>query len=211
MKHTKVIDLLSATEFDKEVLVKGWVRTKRGNKNIAFIAVNDGSIIHNIQVVAEVAGFSEETMKLITTGACIGVKGTLVKSQGQGQTVEIQAKEIEVYGTADAETFPLQKKGHTMEFLRENAHLRPRTNTFGAVFRLRHHMAFAIHKFFNDRGFFNLHSPIITGSDAEGAGEMFKVTTLDLDNPPKNPDGNINYKEDFFEKETNLTVSGQLE
>jgi asparaginyl-tRNA synthetase len=150
-------------------------------------------------------------MKLITTGSCLRVNGTLVKSQGQGQTVEIQAKEIEVYGTADAETFPLQKKGHTMEFLRENAHLRPRTNTFGAVFRLRHQMAFAIHKFFNDRGFFNLHSPIITGSDAEGAGEMFKVTTLDLNNPSKNPDGSINFKEDFFGKATNLTVSGQLE
>jgi asparaginyl-tRNA synthetase len=211
MKHTKVIDLLSATGFDKEVVVKGWVRTKRGNKNIAFIALNDGSVIHNIQVVAEVAKFSEETMKVITTGACLCVKGTLVKSQGQGQTVEIQAKEIEVYGMADPEIFPLQKKGHTMEFLREIAHLRPRTNTFGAVFRLRHHMAYAIHKFFNDRGFFNLHSPIITGSDAEGAGEMFQVTTLDLKNPPRNDDGSINFKEDFFGKPTNLTVSGQLE
>src|SRR5258706_15873518 len=192
MKHTKVIDLLSATSFDKEVVVKGWVRTKRGNKNIAFIAVNDGSVIHNIQVVAEVAKFPEEIMKLVTTGACLSVKGTLVKSQGQGQTVEIQVQEIEIYGTADAETFPLQKKGHTMEFLREIAHLRPRTNTFGAVFRLRHHLAFPIHKFFNERGFFYLHSPIVTGSDAEGAGEMFQVTTLDLNNPAKNPDGSIN-------------------
>ena len=211
LSHTKIAELLSSTEVDRDVTVKGWVRTKRGNKNVAFIALNDGSIIHNIQVVAEIAKFPEELMKEITTGACLCVKGTLVKSQGQGQSVEIQAKEIEVYGPADAETFPLQKKGHTMEFLREIAHLRPRTNTFGAVFRLRHHMAFAIHKFFNDKGFFYVHTPIITGSDAEGAGEMFHVTTLDMKNPPKNPDGSINYKEDFFEKETNLTVSGQLE
>lgn len=211
MKHTKVAELLKSTSYDTQVNVKGWVRTKRGNKNIAFIAVNDGSIIHNIQVVAEVEKFDEEILKLITTGSCISVTGTLVKSQGQGQSVEIQAKEIEVFGTADAETFPLQKKGHTLEFLREIAHLRPRTNTFGAVLRIRHHMAFAIHKYFNDKGFFYLHSPIITGSDAEGAGEMFHVTTLDANNPPKNPDGTINYKEDFFGKETNLTVSGQLE
>jgi asparaginyl-tRNA synthetase len=211
LSHTKIITLLSSNEVDREVTVKGWVRTKRGNKNVAFIALNDGSIIHNIQVVAEVAKFPEELMKEITTGACIRVTGTLVKSQGQGQSVEIQAKEIEIYGTADAETFPLQKKGHTMEFLREIAHLRPRTNTFGAVFRLRHHMAFAIHKFFNDKGFFYVHTPIITGSDAEGAGEMFHVTTLDMKNVPKNPDGSIDYKEDFFGKETNLTVSGQLE
>ena len=211
LTHTKIKDLLSSSETDREVTVKGWVRTKRGNKNVAFIALNDGSIIHNIQVVAEVAKFPEELMKEITTGACLRVKGTLVKSQGQGQSVEIQAAEIEVYGSADAETYPLQKKGHTMEFLREIAHLRPRTNTFGAVYRLRHHMAFAIHKFFNERGFFYVHTPIITGSDAEGAGEMFHVTTLDMKNPPRNPDQSINYKEDFFEKETNLTVSGQLE
>jgi len=211
MEHTRIIDLISSTNFEKEVVVKGWVRTKRGNKNIAFIAINDGSVIHNIQVVAEMAKFPEETMKVITTGACLRVKGTLVKSQGQGQTVEIQATEIEVYGTADPEIFPLQKKGHTMEFLREIAHLRPRTNTFGAVFRLRHHMSFAIHKFFNDKGFFNLHSPIITDSDAEGAGEMFQVTTLDLKNPPRNDDGSVNFKEDFFGKASNLTVSGQLE
>ena len=211
MKHTKVIELLASKELNREVTVKGWVRTRRGNKSVNFIALNDGSIIHNIQVVVEVANFSEDLLKLITTGSCIGVKGTLVQSQGQGQSMEIQAKEIEVYGTADAEIFPLQKKGHTLEFLREIAHLRPRTNTFGAVLRMRHHMAFAIHKFFNDKGFFYLHSPIITGSDAEGAGEMFHVTTLDLKNPPKNPDGTIDYKEDFFGKETNLTVSGQLE
>jgi asparaginyl-tRNA synthetase len=211
MKHSKVIELLASKDLDREVTVKGWVRTRRGNKNVNFIAVNDGSIIHNIQVVLEVANFDEELLKLITTGSCIGVKGTLVQSQGQGQATEIQAKEIEVYGTADAEIFPLQKKGHTLEFLREIAHLRPRTNTFGAVLRMRHHMAFAIHKFFNDKGFFYLHSPIITGSDAEGAGEMFHVTTLDIKNPPKTPDGAIDYKEDFFGKETNLTVSGQLE
>jgi asparaginyl-tRNA synthetase len=211
MKHTKIIDLLASKEVNREVTARGWVRTRRGNKSINFIALNDGSIIHNIQVVVEVASFNEELLKLITTGSCIGVKGTLVQSQGQGQSVEIQAKEIEVYGSADAETFPLQKKGHTLEFLREIAHLRPRTNTFGAVLRIRHHMAYGIHKYFNDKGFFYLHSPIITGSDAEGAGEMFHVTTLDLNNPPKNPDGSINYKEDFFGKETNLTVSGQLE
>ena len=211
MKHTKVKDLLSSKEVNHEVTAKGWVRTKRGNKSINFIALNDGSIIHNIQIVVEVSAFDEERLKLITTGSCIRVTGTLVSSQGQGQSVEIQAKEIEVYGSADAETFPLQKKGHTLEFLREIAHLRPRTNTFGAVLRIRHHMAFAIHKYFNDRGFFNLHSPIITGSDAEGAGEMFRVTTLDLNKIPKNSDGNIDFKEDFFGKETNLTVSGQLE
>ena len=209
--HTKVIDLLAAKEFNKEVTVKGWVRTKRGNKNINFIALNDGSIIHNVQVVVELANFDEELLKQITTGSCICVTGTLVQSQGQGQSVEIQAKTIEVYGTADAETFPLQKKGHTMEFLREIAHLRPRTNTFGAVLRLRHHMAFAIHKYFNDKGFFYVHTPIITGSDAEGAGEMFHVTTMDLKNLPKTPEGAIDYKEDFFGKETKLTVSGQLE
>jgi asparaginyl-tRNA synthetase len=211
MKHIKVVELLASKELNRDVTVKGWVRTRRGNKNVNFIALNDGSIIHNIQVVVEVANFDEELLKLITTGSCIGVKGTLVQSQGQGQATEIQAKEIEVYGTADAETFPLQKKGHTLEFLREIAHLRPRTNTFGAVLRMRHHMAFAIHKFFNDKGFFYLHSPIVTGSDAEGAGEMFHVTTLDLKNLPKNPDGTVDYKEDFFGKETNLTVSGQLE
>jgi asparaginyl-tRNA synthetase len=211
MTHIKVKDLLSSTDVNREVTVKGWVRTKRGNKNINFISINDGSIIHNIQVVAEVAKFDENILKQITTGSCIRTTGTLVQSQGQGQSVEIQATEIEVYGTADVETFPLQKKEHTLEFLREIAHLRPRTNTFGAVLRLRHHMTFAIHKFFNDKGFFNLHSPIITGSDAEGAGEMFRVTTLDLENLPKNEDGSINFKEDFFGKPTNLTVSGQLE
>lgn len=211
MIRTKICDLLKSSDYQKEVNVKGWVRTKRGNKNVAFIAVNDGSTIHTIQAVADVASFDDETLKLITTGACVSITGILVQSQGQGQSVEIQANKIEVYGTADVETYPLQKKGHTLEFLREIAHLRPRTNTFGAVLRIRHHMAFAIHNYFNDKGFFYLHTPIITGSDAEGAGEMFHVTNFDLKNPPKNEDGSINYAEDFFGKETNLTVSGQLE
>jgi asparaginyl-tRNA synthetase len=199
-------DLLKSTETDKTVVVKGWVRTRRGN----FIALNDGSTIHNLQLVVDFAVIPEESIKSINTGACISATGILVKSQGQGQAVEMQVKSIELLGGAD-ETFPLQKKGHTLEFLREIAHLRPRTNTFGAVLRMRHHMTFAIHKFFNDRGFFNLHTPIITGSDAEGAGEMFRVTTLDLNKLPKNEDGSINFKEDFFGRETNLTVSGQLE
>lgn len=210
MQKLRVKDLLLSTSFNSETNVKGWVRTKRGNKNVAFIAINDGSTIHNIQAVADMQKFSEEDLKHVTTGSCISITGTLVKSQGQGQAVEILASSIEVLGTA-GEEYPLQKKGHTLEFLREIAHLRPRTNTFGAVFRIRHHMAFAIHKFFNDKGFFNLHTPIITGSDAEGAGEMFRVTTLDIGNPPKNKDGSIDFKEDFFGKSTNLTVSGQLE
>lgn len=193
------------------VNVKGWVRTKRGNKNIAFIALNDGSVIHNIQIVVDLASFDEQVMKLITTGSCISVNGVLVESPGQGQAVEIQAKEIHVYGTADAETYPLQKKGHTLEFLREIAHLRPRTNTFGAVLRIRHAMSFAIHKYFNDNGFYYLHTPIITGSDAEGAGAMFRVTTLDAKKPPLTKDGEVDYSADFFGKATNLTVSGQLE
>jgi asparaginyl-tRNA synthetase len=187
------------------------VRTRRGNKNIAFIAINDGSIIHNIQVVAELEKFDEEIFKLINTGSCISVDGILVQSQGQGQTVEIQAKNIHVYGNADPEKYPLQKKGHTLEFLREIAHLRPRTNTFGAVLRIRHAMAFGIHKYFNDKGFYYMHTPIVTGSDAEGAGAMFHVTTMDLNNIPKNAEGKIDYSQDFFGKETNLTVSGQLE
>jgi len=207
----KIKDLLKLTDYGKIVNLKGWVRSKRGNKQVAFIAMNDGSIIHNIQVVAEIDKFDEETMKLITTGSCLSVNGTLVESPGQGQNVEIQAVSIEVYGTADAATYPLQKKGHTLEFLREIAHLRPRTNTFSAVFRIRHAMSFAIHKYFNDHGFFYLHTPLITGSDAEGAGALFQVTTLNMDNPPRNEDGSINYAEDFFGKRTNLTVSGQLE
>lgn len=210
MKNTKISELLNATEVDRLVNIKGWVRTKRGNKNVAFIAVNDGSTIHTIQAVVELSNFSEDNLKGVTTGACVSITGILVKSQGQGQSVEIQLKELEVLGTAD-ETFALQKKGHTLEFLREIAHLRPRTNTFGAVLRIRHAMSFAVHKYFNEKGFFNLHTPIITGSDAEGAGEMFRVTTLDIQNPPKKEDGSIDFKKDFFGKETNLTVSGQLE
>jgi len=210
MKHTKIAELLKSTDYNKEVTVNGWVRSRRGAKSVAFIAVNDGSIIHTIQVVAEIAKFGEEVLKGVTTGACISVTGKLVQSQGQGQSVEIQAEKIEVLGTADSETYPLQKKGHTLEFLRDIAHLRPRTNTFGAILRLRHHISFAIHKFFNDRGFFYLHTPIITGSDAEGAGEMFHVTTLDLHKLPQR-DGKIDFEKDFFGKETNLTVSGQLE
>jgi asparaginyl-tRNA synthetase len=211
MKRTKIKTLLSNPGLGSEVLVKGWVRTKRGNKNIAFIALNDGSTINNIQVVAEVAAFDEALLKDITTGACIGVTGKLVESQGQGQSVEISAVSIELFGKSDAETYPLQKKGHSMEFLREIAYLRPRTNTFSAVLRIRHAMAFAIHKYFNDKGFVYLHTPIITGSDAEGAGEMFHVTTLDLNNIPKNEDKSVDFSGDFFGKATNLTVSGQLE
>ena len=194
-----------------EVLAKGWVRTKRGNKNVAFIALNDGSTVNNIQVVCDAANFSDELLKTITTGACIAVKGDLVESMGKGQSVEIQAKEIEVYGTADVETYPLQKKGHSMEFLREIAHLRPRTNTFGCVFRIRHAMAFAIHKYFNDRGFCYLHTPLITASDCEGAGAMFQVTTMDLNNIPKTETGEADFSNDFFGRQTALTVSGQLE
>ncbi len=211
MKRTKIKELLSSTLSGSDVLVKGWVRTKRGNKSIVFIALNDGSTINNIQVVANASSFDENLLKNISTGACIAVTGKLVESQGQGQSVEINAATIELYGKSDAETYPLQKKGHSMEFLRENAHLRFRTNTFGAVFRIRHAMAFAIHKYFNDKGFFYLHTPIITGSDCEGAGEMFHVTTLDLKNMPRNDDGSVDFRNDFFGKETNLTVSGQLE
>jgi asparaginyl-tRNA synthetase len=211
IRKSRVKDLIKSTEFGKDVLVKGWVRTRRGNKNVQFIALNDGSVVHHIQVVVDLNNISEESLKTVTTGSCIAVIGTLVESTGQGQKVEILAKSIEIYGSADAETYPLQKKGHTLEFLREIGHLRPRTNTFGAVLRIRHAMSFAIHKYFNEHGFYYLHTPIITGSDAEGAGAMFRVTTLDMDNLPKNEDGTVNYAEDFFGKTTNLTVSGQLE
>lgn len=211
LKRSFIKDLLLSEEIDRQVNAKGWVRTKRGNKQVAFVALNDGSTINNIQVVIDIASFDENQIKNITTGASLSVNGTLVKSMGQGQNVEIQASEIEIYGTADTETYPLQKKGHTLEFLREIAHLRFRTNTFGAIFRIRHAMAFAIHKFFNDRNFYYLHTPIVTGSDAEGAGEMFRVSTLDPENLPKTEDGKIDFSEDFFGKETNLTVSGQLE
>jgi asparaginyl-tRNA synthetase len=222
MAHETVKELLHATEADREVTAKGWVRSARGNKYVVFIHINDGSTIKNIQAVCDVVKFDEETLKRAgATGACIGVTGKLVQSQGKGQSLEIQADKIEIYGDCDAAEYPLMKRGQNskdnkpvtlpLEVLREHAHLRPRTNTFGAIFRIRHNMTFAIHKFFNDKGFYNLHSPIITGSDAEGAGEMFRVTTLDLNNLPKKEDGKINYEEDFFGKETNLTVSGQLE
>jgi len=210
MKRTKVIKLLQQ-EPGGDVLVKGWVRTKRGNKNVTFIALNDGSTIHNIQIVCDTEAFDEALLKQVTTGACIAVNGELVASLGSGQAVEIQARHIDLLGAADPDIYPLQKKGHSMEFLREIAHLRPRTNTFGAVLRIRHAMAFAIHKFFNDKGFFYLHTPIITSSDCEGAGEMFHVTTLNLEDVPKNEDGSVNYDEDFFGRQTSLTVSGQLE
>lgn len=207
----RIKELLQSREFESEVLVKGWVRTKRGNKNISFVALNDGSVIHNIQVVFDMSRFDEEVMKKVTTGSCIAVKGKLIESPGKEQNVEIHADTLELYGSADPDQYPLQKKGHTLEFLREIAHLRPRTNTFGAVLRIRHAMSFAIHKYFNDHGFYYLHTPIITGSDAEGAGEMFRVTTLDAKNPPMTPEGKIDFSQDFFGKETNLTVSGQLE
>ena len=189
----------------------GWVRTKRSNKNIAFIALNDGSTIKNYQIVADTARIAEDTIKRITTGACIKATGMVVASQGSGQSAELQASEIEILGDADPDKYPIQPKKHSFEFLRENAHLRIRTATFGAVFRVRHALAFAVHKFFNEKGFFYIHTPIITASDAEGAGEMFKVTALNLKDPPVTEDGNIDYKEDFFGRETNLTVSGQLE
>jgi asparaginyl-tRNA synthetase len=207
----RISDVLKSNETGKKITVKGWVRTKRGNKNVAFIALNDGSTINNLQLVVDVANFSEELLKQITTGSCIKADGVLVESKGSGQPVEIQVSDIELYGTASAENYPLQKKGHTLEFLREIAHLRPRTNTFGAVLRIRHAMAYAIHKYFNDNGFYYLHTPIVTASDAEGAGAMFQVTTLDLNSLPKNKDNEIDYSQDFFGKHTSLTVSGQLE
>jgi asparaginyl-tRNA synthetase len=211
MHRTVIVEALKRTDYGTQVNIKGWVRTRRGNKNVSFIALNDGSTINNIQVVAENEKFGDEYLKPITTGACISVTGVLVESLGKGQTVEIQADEIKIYGTADPETYPLQKKGHTMEFLREIAHLRPRTNTFGAVFRIRHHMAMAVHNFFHERGFFYFHTPIITASDCEGAGQMFQVTTLNLYDLKKDETGSIDYSNDFFGKQASLTVSGQLE
>lgn len=209
-KRVKVAELLKSKP-GIEVTVKGWVRTKRGNKNIAFVALNDGSTINNIQLVFDMNKFTEEDLRPVTTGSCICVTGELTESVGSAQSVEIQAKKLEIYGSADPDTYPLQKKGHSMEFLREIGHLRPRTNTFSAVFRIRHAMAFAIHKYFNDKGFYYLHTPIITASDAEGAGAMFQVTTLDLNNMPKKPEGGVDYTNDFFGRAANLTVSGQLE
>lgn len=209
--RTKIVDVLKSEAYGTTVNVKGWVRTRRGSKQVSFIALNDGSTINNVQIVVDVEKLGEEYLKPITTGACISVNGELVKSQGQGQNVEIQATEIQIYGTADPATYPLQKKGHSLEFLREIAHLRPRTNTFGAVFRIRHNMAIAIHKFFHERGFFYFHTPIITASDCEGAGQMFQVTTMNLYDLKKDENGSIVYEDDFFGKQASLTVSGQLE
>lgn len=209
-KRIKVKDLLKC-EAGLKVTVKGWVRTKRGNKNVAFIALNDGSTINNIQIVVDKAAFEEALLAKITTGAAIRVSGDLVESVGSGQNVEIQAAEIEIYGECDPMRYPLQKKDTSFEYLRTVAHMRPRTNTFGAILRIRNQMAFAIHKFFNEKGFVYLHTPLITASDCEGAGQMFKVTTLDLENVPRNKKGEVDYTKDFFGKETSLTVSGQLE
>ena len=197
-------------DFGAMVNVKGWVRTRRGSKQVNFIALNDGSTINNVQVVVDLSNFDEEMLKLITTGACVSVNGVMVESVGSGQKAEVQAREIEVLGACD-NTYPLQKKGHSMEFLREIAHLRPRTNTFGAIFRIRHNMAMAIHHFFHEKGFFYFHTPIITGSDCEGAGQMFQVTTKNLYDLKKDESGVISYDDDFFGKQTSLTVSGQLE
>jgi len=210
-ERIEIKSLLSDYTAGAEVTVKGWVRTKRGNKHVSFIALNDGSTINNLQIVADGEKFSEDDLKKVTTGAGISATGIVAESEGKGQTIEIQATAIEVLGEANPETYPLQPKKHSMEFLREIAHLRFRSNYFSAVTRIRHSMIFAVHKFFNDRGFFNIHTPIITGSDAEGAGEMFQVTTLDLNNIPKTDEGKVDFSEDFFGKATNLTVSGQLE
>ena len=211
MIRSTVKELFSAEKLNEEVLLKGWVRTRRGNKQVAFIAINDGTTIHNMQVVADAEKFSEEQLKQVTTGSSVAVTGKLVESLGKGQNVEIHAEKIEVLGASDPEIYPLQKKGHSFEFLREIAHLRFRTNTFGAVFRIRHALSYAIHKYYNDKGFYYLHTPIITASDAEGAGAMFRVTTLDMNKPPRNGEGEVDFSQDFFGRPTNLTVSGQLE
>lgn len=208
MKRTRIVDLLKSADYGQEVLVKGWVRTRRNSKSVGFIALNDGSTIKNIQIVADMEKFSDDLMKQITTGACLSVTGTMVQSIGSGQDVEVQADEIEVLGTCD-DDYPMQKKGQSFEFMRQNAHMRLRTNTFGAVMRIRHNMSIAIHKFFHDHGFYYFHTPIITASDCEGAGNMFQVTTLDLAKVAK--EGEVDYSQDFFGKHVNLTVSGQLE
>jgi asparaginyl-tRNA synthetase len=207
-KHSKVIDLINNTPIHNAISVKGWVRTFRNNQ---FIALNDGSTIHNIQCVVDFENTKEETLKRITTGAAVSIQGILSESKGAGQKVEVQVENIVILGDSDAEKFPMQPKKHSLEFLRENAHLRVRTNAFGAIMRVRSTLAFAVHHYFQEKGFFYVNTPIITGSDAEGAGEMFKVTALSFDKTPRNDEGKVNYKEDFFGKETNLTVSGQLE
>jgi len=210
-KRTKIQEVLAREPIGEELTLMGWVRTKRASKNVAFIALNDGSTINNIQVVADVEQFGEEVLKKVTTGASIAATGKLVASQGAGQSCELIAESIEIFGEADPEKYPLQPKKHSLEFLREIAHLRPRTNTFSAIMRVRHSMAFAVHQFFNEKGFFYINTPIITSSDAEGAGEAFKVTNFELDAIPRNEEGGVDFKKDFFEKEANLTVSGQLE
>ncbi len=210
-QRLRIKELLRGELVGQSVCVKGWVRTKRGNKAVSFIALNDGSTIHNIQIVADNDKFETSLLSKITTGASLSIIGELVASQGKGQSVEIQASEIEVLGTADPETYPLQKKGHSLEFLREIAHLRPRTNTFGAIYRMRHEMSMAIHTYFHERGFYYFHAPLITASDCEGAGQMFQVTTLPLNDLPRTEDGSIDHSQDFFGKPTALTVSGQLE
>ena len=211
MKRTEIINALQLAGEGQLINVRGWVRSRRGNKNVSFIALNDGSTIKNIQIVVDLANFPEESLKPVTTGSCISATGHLVASQGSGQAVEIQLTELEVYGTADPEQYPLQKKGLSMEYLRTIAHLRPRTNTFGAVFRIRHNMAMAIHQYFHEHGFFYFHTPIITARDCEGAGQMFQVTTKNLYNLKKDEEGKIDYSDDFFGKQASLTVSGQLE
>lgn len=212
IRRKTVKEILSgAVAPGSEVDVKGWVRTRRGNKNVQFVALNDGSTINNIQIVFDLSLFSEDSLKPVTTGSSIHVQGKLVESQGKGQSVEILAEELEIYGTADPAEYPLQKKGHSLEFLREIAHLRPRTNTFGAVLRIRHALAFAIHKFFNDKGFYYFHTPLITESDCEGAGAMFQVTTLPMEDLPRTEEGKVDYSQDFFGNAASLTVSGQLE
>jgi asparaginyl-tRNA synthetase len=209
--RTPIRQLLTTEAAEQRVRVSGWVRTRRGNKFVQFIALNDGSGFHNLQVVADLNVFSEDSLRDVTTGACLTIEGRLVASQGKGQAVEVQADHIQVLGRADAEEYPLQKKGHSLEFLREIAHLRPRTNTFGAVLRIRHALAYAIHHYFHERGFYYLNTPIITGADAEGAGQMFRVTTLDAATPPRTSEGGVDFNQDFFARPTNLTVSGQLE
>ena len=208
MKRTKVVDALSCTDFGKDINVRGWVRSHRSSKAVDFIALNDGSTIKNIQIVVDPTTIDADTLKNITTGACVSATGTLVESQGKGQTSEVQCKEIEIYGLCPSD-YPMQKKGQSFEYMRKYAHLRLRTNTFGAVFRIRHHMAIAIHQYFHEHGFYYFHTPLITGSDAEGAGNMFQVTTLDLDRVAKSDE--VDYSADFFGKKTHLTVSGQLE
>ena len=211
MKRTKICDIFNPELVGNKVCVKGWVRTRRGNKHVQFVALNDGSTIKNIQIVFDLTKFTEDELKAVTTGSSLCVVGQLVESMGKGQSCEIQAESYELYGSADPTTYPLQKKGHTLEFLREIAHLRPRTNTFGAVLRVRSVLAYAIHKFFNEKGFFYLNTPLITASDAEGAGAMFQVTTLPLEKLPHTEEGAVDYSKDFFGKKASLTVSGQLE